>query len=48
MIFNNKLLSVILFQLDKYLEMFPVNCLVEALMIEREGNTGVGTNGCGI
>ena len=37
------LLLVNFFQLDKYLEMFPTNCLVEALM---EGSTGVGTYGC--
>ena len=34
MIFNKKLLLVIFFQLDNYLEMFPANCLEEALMIK--------------
>ena len=48
MIFYKKLLLIILFQLDKYLEMFLANCLVEALMIRGEWNTGVGTNGRGI
>ena len=56
MISNRELLLVILFQLDKYLEMFPVNCLVEELIFGGEG-VGVGgmeapeldgTNGCGI
>ena len=32
-IFNKKLILVIHFQLDKYLEMFPANCLLEVLMI---------------
>ena len=33
MILNKKLLLLIIFQLDKYLEMFPAHYLVEALMI---------------
>ena len=33
MILNKKLLLAIPFQLDEYLEMFPANCLEEALMI---------------
>ena len=36
------------FQLDKYHETFPANCLVEALMIGGEGSTAVGTNVYGI
>ena len=49
MIFNRELLLVILFQIDKYLEMFSANSIVEALMIGAwgEGKTRVGTNGCG-
>ena len=44
-LFNKKLLLVILFQSDKYLEMIHAKCLVEELMIGGEGSTGVEPTG---